>query len=94
MPNNVPAIPSDQAEHLHRITITLEGIKTRDGAETALRGILNLTQEQSLAKTKGERQGDNYIMYPYICCWKSGGRWVWGVDLVGYCEYRGEGCPA
>ena len=60
----------------------------------ALRGILSLPEGQSLDKMQGTEQDGNYVMYPEICCWKDKGRWVWGVNLYGYCQYRGEGCPA
>ena len=94
MSNNVTSIPKTEADDLHRVTIIFEGITTRNGAEKAFRGLMTLPEGASLADIEGKEQDGNYVMYPYICCWKTGGRWVWGVALHGYCEYRGEGCPA
>lgn len=94
MSKNVSSVPSNEADHLHRVVIRLEGIRTRAGAETALRGMLNLSEGESLAKIEGAEEEGSYAMYPEICCWRHEGRMVWGVNLFGYCEYRGEGCPA
>ena len=94
MPKNVASIPRDKADKLLRVTISFEGIKTRDGAEKALRGLMKIPDGISLEAIEGREQDGNYLMYPRICCWKTGGRWVWGVEYFGYCEYRGEGCPA
>ncbi|MDO6437021.1 hypothetical protein Q4534_06375 [Cyclobacterium sp. 1_MG-2023] len=88
------SIKEGEVEKLSEIEVTIKGVSD---LETAIK-ILYLTgqtPEGFDAKSLNNKvSGDSITLYFPICCWRTGGRWVYGSKYNGLCHYIGEGCPA
>ena len=88
------SIKTSEAEKLTEVEISVKGISDLETAIKLLSGSNEIPSGFDIQTVKHEASEEGIKLYPPICCWRTGGRVVWGVAWFGYCEYRGEGCPA
>lgn len=90
----VNSIRTTEAEKLSEVEIIVNGITDLGTAIKLVSGISEIPKDFDVKAIKHEKSDNGIKLYPPVCCWSTGGRIVWGVAWFGYCEYRGEGCPA
>lgn len=90
----VESIKTSEADELKEFEISVKGVTDLETAIKLLSGKSDIPEGFDLKTIKHDKTKDGIKLYPPICCWRTGGRIVWGVAWFGYCEYRGEGCPA
>lgn len=88
------SIKQEEAEKLSEIEVTIKGITDLDTAINIL-SITGETPEGFDAKSLNHKISQDSITISFpVCCWRTGGRWVYGSLYNGLCHYVGEGCPA